>query len=61
MLKTIVFIVFVLLIALGGGTGSAWLALESTRTIGSVEIGPWVTFPNQGTRLSHHSDDLTPI
>ncbi|MFC5583981.1 DUF1214 domain-containing protein [Nitratireductor kimnyeongensis] len=50
MLKTVIFVVFVLIIALVGGAGSAWLALESTRSIGSVEIGPWVTFPNQGTR-----------
>ncbi|WP_295806157.1 DUF1214 domain-containing protein [uncultured Nitratireductor sp.] len=49
MLKTVFFVAFVLLIALGGGAGSAWLALESTRTVGSVEIGPWVTFPKQGT------------
>ncbi|WP_336065883.1 DUF1214 domain-containing protein [Nitratireductor rhodophyticola] len=53
MLKTVIFVAFVLLIALGGGAGSAWLALESTRAIGSVEIGPWVTFPRQGT---HEAD-----
>ncbi|MAS15528.1 MAG: DUF1214 domain-containing protein [Nitratireductor sp.] len=50
MLKTVLFVVIVLIIALGGGAGSTWLALESTRSIGSVEVGPWVTFPNQGTR-----------
>lgn len=49
MLKTVFQVAVVLLIALGGGAGTAWLALESTRTIGSSEIGPWVTFPNEGT------------
>ncbi|MCV0348807.1 MAG: DUF1214 domain-containing protein [Nitratireductor sp.] len=49
MLKSVFQVAVVLLIALGGGAGTAWLALESTRTIGSSEIGPWVTFPNEGT------------
>ncbi|WP_367715384.1 DUF1214 domain-containing protein [Nitratireductor sp. GISD-1A_MAKvit] len=53
MLKTALLVSFVLIVALGGGAGSVWLALESTRTIGSVEIGPWVAFPKLGT---HEAD-----
>ncbi|WP_048649469.1 DUF1214 domain-containing protein [Nitratireductor soli] len=50
MLKTILQVATVLLIALGAGTGSAWLALETTRSIGSVDVGAWTTFPRAGTR-----------
>lgn len=50
MLKTVFLVAVVLLIALGGGAGSAWLMLEQTRTIGSVNVGAWTAFPKAGTR-----------
>lgn len=50
MLKTVLFIAIVLVIAIGGGAGSVWLALEQTHTAGSIEIGAWTVFPDAGTR-----------
>lgn len=50
MLKTVFRIALVLAIALTGGAGSVWLALETTRSIGSVNVGAWTAFPRAGTR-----------
>lgn len=50
MLRTVLQVAIVLLIALGAGAGSAWFALETTRSVGSVDIGAWTAFPRSGTR-----------
>ncbi|TWG99304.1 hypothetical protein L598_001500000270 [Mesorhizobium sp. J18] len=49
MLKTVLLIFVTLAVAIGGGAGSVWYALEASRGVGSVTIGQWVTFPDFGT------------
>lgn len=49
MLKSVFFTALALGIALVGGAGSVWLALERDFGFGSVAIGSWVAFPDHGT------------
>ncbi|MFC0210577.1 DUF1214 domain-containing protein [Chelativorans intermedius] len=39
-----------LALAIGGGAGSVWLALEKAPPFGAVRAGPWVAFPSAGSR-----------
>lgn len=49
MLKTILVTALTLLIAIGGGAGSVWMALESDFEFDTVAIGSWTAFPSRGT------------
>lgn len=49
MLKTIVLTAIALAIALGGGAGSVWLALDRDFEFGTVTIGSWAAHPQHGT------------
>ena len=49
MLKSVLLTALVLVIALVGGAGSVWLALERDFGFGSVAVGSWVAFPDHGT------------
>ncbi|MCO5147016.1 MAG: DUF1214 domain-containing protein [Aquamicrobium sp.] len=49
MLKSVIFTAIALGIALVGGAGSVWLALERDFGFGTVTIGNWVAFPDHGT------------
>jgi len=50
MFRTLFLTLLVLVIALGGGAGSVWLALNASEGIGAVAIGGWTAFPDVGTR-----------
>lgn len=49
MLKSTFFTALALAVALVGGAGSVWLALERDFGFGAVAIGNWVAFPDYGT------------
>lgn len=49
MLKSIFLTALSLAIALGGGAGSVWLALDSDFEFGTVKVGDWTAFPTRGT------------
>jgi hypothetical protein len=49
MLKTIATTFVTLFIAIIGGAGSVWLALDSDFEFDTVRIGNWVAFPERGT------------
>jgi len=49
MFRTVFFTLLAVSIALVGGAGSVWLALERDFGFGSVAIGSWVAFPDHGT------------
>lgn len=49
MLKSVLFTAIALGIALVGGAGSVWLALDRDFGFGTVTIGNWVAFPDHGT------------
>lgn len=49
MLKSVLLTVLTLAIALVGGAGSVWLALERDFGFGAVSIGNWTAFPDHGT------------
>lgn len=49
MFRTIILTLFVLLVAIGGGAGSVWVALNASEGIGAVHIGAWTAFPDVGT------------
>ncbi len=49
MLRTIFLTIVVLVLAVGGGAGSVWLALNAGGGIGDVQIGDWTAFPDVGT------------
>ncbi len=49
MLRTLFLTLTVLVIAIGGGAGSVWLALNASEGIGAVNIGAWTAFPDVGT------------
>jgi hypothetical protein len=49
MLQRIVFILFVLAVAIGGGAASVWYLLRSQEGIGALTIGGWTAFPTIGT------------
>ena len=49
MLKSILLTALTLAIALVGGSGCVWLALERDFGFGTVTIGDWTAFPDHGT------------
>lgn len=49
MLKTILLTIIAISIALIGGAGSVWLALDSDFEFDSVVVGNWTAFPARGT------------
>lgn len=49
MLRTLFLTLVVLVVAVGGGAGSVWVALNASEGIGAVNIGPWTAFPDVGT------------
>ncbi|RIK87171.1 MAG: DUF1214 domain-containing protein [Hyphomicrobiales bacterium] len=49
MLKSILLTALTLAIALVGGAGSVWLALDRDFGFGTVTIGNWTAFPDHGT------------
>ncbi len=49
MLRTIFLTALTLAIAIGGGAGSVWMALNASEGIGAVQIGDWTAFPDVGT------------
>ena len=49
MLKTAFFTLLSLAIAIGGGGGSVWYALQAQSGVGAISIGQWTAFPEIGT------------
>ncbi len=49
MLKSILLTALSVVIAVGGGAGSVWLALDRDFGFGTVTIGAWTAFPDYGT------------
>ncbi len=49
MLKSILLTALTIAIAVGGGAGSVWLALEWDFGFGTITIGNWTAFPDHGT------------
>ncbi|MEO3387855.1 DUF1214 domain-containing protein [Mesorhizobium sp. CAU 1741] len=49
MLKTAVLTAITLAIAIGGGAGSVWLALDRDFEFDTVTVGSWTAFPARGT------------
>jgi hypothetical protein len=49
MIRTILLTAIVLVLAVGGGAGTVWLALNASEGIGAVQIGDWTAFPDVGT------------
>lgn len=49
MLKFIALTILTLAIAIGGGVGSIWFALDSDFGFASIRIGEWVASPTRGT------------
>jgi hypothetical protein len=49
MLKSILLTALTVAIAVGGGAGSVWLALDRDFGFGTVTIGAWTAFPDYGT------------
>lgn len=49
MIKFIALTVITVAIAIGGGTASMWLAMESEFGFGSIRIGEWLAQPLRGT------------
>ena len=49
MFKTIFLTALTLAIAIGGGAGSVWLALDRDLRFGAVTIGAWTAYPDRGT------------
>lgn len=49
MLKTVVLTAITLAIAIGGGAGSVWLALDRDFEFDTVTVGSWTAFPARGT------------
>ena len=50
MLKTAFFTLLSLAIAIGGGGGSVWYALQAQSGVGAISIGQWTAFPEIGTQ-----------
>jgi hypothetical protein len=50
MFKSLALTVLALTIALGGGAGSVWLALDRDFEFGTINVGSWTAFPSRGTR-----------
>lgn len=49
MLKNAFLTLIVLVIAIGGGGGSVWYALDAQSGVGAIQIGQWTAFPDIGT------------
>jgi hypothetical protein len=49
MLRTALLTLLTLVIAIGGGAGSVWYALEARRGVGAVAVGGWIAHPDVGT------------
>lgn len=49
MIRTIFLTAIVLVVAIGGGSASVWLALNASEGIGAAVIGGWTAFPDVGT------------
>jgi len=49
MLKPFLLVLLTLVIAIGGGIGSVFYALDGNANFGAIEIGPWVASPEIGT------------
>lgn len=49
MLRTIFLTMLFLAIALGGGIGSVWYALNTNSGFGAITIGSWTAYPDSGT------------
>lgn len=49
MLKTILLTLIAVSVALLGGAGSVWLALDSDFEFDSAVVGNWIAFPTRGT------------
>ncbi len=49
MLRTLFLTLVVLVVAVGGGAGSVWLALNASEGVGAINIGAWTAFPDVGT------------
>lgn len=49
MLKSAILSIITLAIALGGGAGSVWYALDHDFEFGTIAIGSWTAFPARGT------------
>lgn len=49
MLRTLFLTLVVLVVAVVGGAGSVWIALNASEGIGAVAIGAWTAFPDVGT------------
>lgn len=49
MFRTTLFTLIVLVIAIVGGSASAWYALQAREGTGAVHVGPWTAYPDSGT------------
>jgi hypothetical protein len=49
MLKTVASIALILILALGGGTASAWYMIDRSFGIDAIAVGPWTAHPDRGT------------
>jgi hypothetical protein len=48
MIRTVLLTLATLAIAIGGGAGSVWYALEAQEGVGAATIGSWTAYPNMG-------------
>jgi hypothetical protein len=49
MLKSALLILLTLFIAIGGGAGSVWYALQAREGVGAITVGGWTAYPDIGT------------
>ncbi len=49
MLRNALTMLVALVIAIGGGAGSVWYALQAQKGVGAITIGAWIAFPDIGT------------
>lgn len=49
MIRTIFLTAIILVVSIGGGAASVWLALSASEGIGAVVISGWTAFPDVGT------------
>jgi hypothetical protein len=49
MIRTIFLTLVVLVVSIGGGAASVWLALNASEGVGAVVISGWTAFPDVGT------------
>src|SRR5262245_13147218 len=48
MFRTVLLTLATLAIAIGGGAGSVWYALNAQEGVGAVTIGSWTAYPDMG-------------